>query len=257
MTVINIPFIAEVEDKSTDSPIGIFEVDWEDSYSTSTEVIDPMANDILEGGQGQENLMKNNPNAKDLYRFYSKWDKKHLAPVADFTNEEKTQLKSDIEQLLKHYPVHHIGQEVLLNKGIDMWIEAFPKEAYEYFEKLLNIAEEAIQEAIAEDSYYAMDILTSGIPGTAHLALSEGLVPAELLEAKLKDEIGIEGLSRLYKYQRINTDTDETWFACDPDTEIFDDDYMPGNVIALTSDVKDILEKRVKQAKEALEENND
>ena len=260
MTVINIPFIAEVEDE-VDSPIGIFKVSWNGGYMhvyylTSAEAIDPMAHDILEGGQAQEDLMKNNPNAKDLYSFYSKWDKKHLTLVADFTNEEKAQLKSDIEQLLKHYPVHHIGQEVSLSEGVDMWIEAFPKEASYYFDELSHIAQAAVEEAESEDVETAMDELVRHITGvTDYAAQVYGIAASCLVETDFRMEVEECGLDALDKYRRI--DTASNWHCHEPHSEYFNDDFLVDKVNELVEDLNDTFTAYVEQAEEALEENND
>lgn len=252
MTVINIPFIAEVADHQDDSPIGIFEIDWNgDYYSTSAEAIGPMAHDILEGGQAQEDLTKNNPNAKALYDFYLKWDKKHLTLVADFTNEEKAQLKSDIEQLLKHYPVHHIGQEVSLSEGVDMWIEAFPKEASDYFGELSHVVQATVEEAENEDSETAMDELVRHIPGvTDYAAQVYGIADSCLVEADFRMEVEKCGLDALDKYQGIDTASD--WHCHAPLSEYFNDDFLVDRVNELAEDLNDTFTTYVEQAEEAL-----
>lgn len=261
MTVINIPFIVEVEE-GVDSPIGIFEIDWKggcthnDYYSTSAKVIDPMANDILEGGQAQENLMKNNPNAKDLYDFYSKWDEKHLAPVADFSDEEKAQLKSDIEQLLKHYPVHHIGQEVSLNEGVDMWVEAFPKKTSDYFGELSHVAQAAIEEVESENIDTAMDELVRHIPGVTDFAAQvHGVADSDLVETDFKEEVNDYGLDALDKYREIDATSD--WHCFESLSGCFDDDCLIDKVGELTEDLSDMFVTRVEQANEALREITD
>ena len=261
MTVINIPFIAEVDDHQADSPIGIFKISWNggymhDHYSTSAEVIDPMAHDILEGGQAQEDLMKNNPNAKDLYSFYSKWDKKHLTLVADFTDEEKAQLKSDIEQLLKHYPVHYIGQEVSLSHGVDMWTEAFPKEASDYFGELSHVTQAAVEEAESEDVDTAMDELVRHIPGvTDYVAQVHGIADSCLVEADFRMEVEECGLDALDKYQGI--DTASNWHCHESLSEYFNDDFLVDKVNELVEDLNDTFTAYVEQAEEAFKEVDD
>lgn len=261
MTVINIPFIAEVEDEQADSPIGIFKIEWNggymhDYYSTSAEVIDPMAHDILEGGQAQEDLTKNNPNAKALYDFYLKWDKRHLTLTENFTNKEKDELKSDIEQLLKHYLIHHIGQEVSLSEGVDMWIEAFPKEASYYFDELSHIAQAAVEEAESEDVETAMDELVRHIPGVADYAAEvHGITDSCLVETDFRMEVEECGLDALDKYRRI--DTASNWHCHEPHSEYFNDDFLVDKVNELVEDLNDTFTAYVEQAEEALKEIDD
>ena len=186
-----------------------------------------------------------------MYSFYSKWDKKHLTLVADFTNEEKAQLKSDIEQLLKHYPVHHIGQEVSLSEGVDMWIEAFPKEASDYFDELSHIAQAAL-----EDVETAMDELVRHIPGvTDYAAEVHGIADSCLVETDFRMEVEECGLDALDKYQGIDTASD--WHCNAPLSEYFNDDFLVDRVNELVEDLNDTFTAYVEQAEEALEENND
>lgn len=228
MTVINIPFIAEVNNPETDSPIGIFEIHWDGNYTTRAEAISPVAVDYTECGQAQENLMKDNPVAEDLYDFYSKWNKYHLTSVDNFTAEAKAQLESDIQRLLKRHS-HSSGRRLSLNEGIDMWIEEFPEKANDYFNELFDTARAAAEEMNNMDTNAAMYELVQGIPEVTDLALQNyNIIGSVLLD----------------------------WHFCEPNSGNFNDDNLIDYVDKLASDLMDVFRERTDQTEEALKEIN-
>lgn len=66
-------------------------------FSTSASKFNQPKTDWTQCGQAQEALLPKNSLA---YKFYKKWDKKHLQ---DLTDEEYSQLVNDIEQLKNKY----------------------------------------------------------------------------------------------------------------------------------------------------------
>lgn len=72
-------------------------------FSTSASEFNQPKTDWEQCGQAQETLLPKNSLA---YKFYKKWDEKHLQ---DLTNEEYSQLIKDIKQLKNKY--NYIEQE--------------------------------------------------------------------------------------------------------------------------------------------------
>lgn len=66
-------------------------------FATSAEKMNNCRTDINEGGQAQKRLL---PESSAAYKFYEKWDKKHLHVL---TEDEIKECLSDIEELKKQY----------------------------------------------------------------------------------------------------------------------------------------------------------
>lgn len=249
MTVINIPFIAEVEDKRTDSPIGIFTITWVNDFngefSADLDVISPMANDYVNG-----RLPKNS----DLYGLLDKFQPKK---TADFTDKEKTHLRFTIQRLLKHYPVHSINQSLSSDDMVDMWVQAFPKKAHEYFSELLQITDEA--ELEIEDHYattdQVMDMLIENIPRTAVLALDYGIADSDYVMDSLKLDTSDGDLSILDKYQEI--DSGLNWHSFDFVSEYYEDIHVIDSIGKLIHDMQSAFKDHIKRAEKALKEVDD
>lgn len=253
MTVINIPFIAEAEDKSTDSPIGIFTITWgndfNDEFSADLDVIAPMANDYANG-----RLPKNS----DLYDLLNNFQPKK---TADFTAEEKAHLKATVQQLLKHYPIHSVDKVLSTDNMVDMWVQAFPKKAHEYFSQLLQVTDEAerVRNLELEDHYattdQVMDMLIDNIPGTAALALDYGIVDSDYVMDSLKLDVSDGDLDILDRYQEI--DSSLNWHSFDFVSERYEDIHVIDRIGKLIHDMQNAFKGHIEQAEEALEENND
>lgn len=248
MTVINIPFIAKIDDKSTDSPIGIFTITWgndfNDEFSADLDVISPMADDYVNG-----RLPRNN----DLYDLLDKFQPKK---TADFTDEEKAHLRFTIQRLLKHYPVHSINQSLSSDDMVDIWVQAFPKKAHEYFSGLLKVADKAEHACKSESENYiykigqAMDTLIDGIPGTAALALDYGIVDSDYVMDSLKLDTSDGDLSILDKYQVI--DSGSNWHSFDFVSERYKDIHVIDSIGKLIHDMQNAFKGHIEQAEEAL-----
>lgn len=254
MTVINIPFIAEINDSKKNSPIGIFTISWDTQYVTKSESIDPTEIDpnLLSKPWG-----RTKPNTQSLNDFYTKWNDKQFVNVISFDDDEKVELKNDIQQLLKQHPIHSVNEPLSLHKKIDMWIKAFPKEAHEYFEKLLDNVEEAIKDIDEESTDQAMYDLIDSIPGIKIRAEEEyGIFSSDSFEERFKKDVDKYGSDALDNYQKVDTALNWHCLAHD-DPWSFDDSDLIVKVDKLTRVLKAFFQRRVKQAKEALKEVDD
>lgn len=86
-------------------------------FATDSSLMNHTRTDINRGGQCQKDVL---PNGSLAYKFYEKWDKKHLQTL---NNQEMTEVLADIEELKKKYDYVSIvdgKQEVTFTMEVDL-----------------------------------------------------------------------------------------------------------------------------------------